>query len=328
MQTTDTPMTEEQAVDMLLEPIEPQAEEETDEAPQDETEPEEPEAEDDASEEVADENDDEAELDDENADETDEDDEEDEEQPADRYIVKVDGEEREVTLDELKRGYSGQAYIQKGMEDVKAKERQITEFAQSLQQERQALMQLYQQAQSTGFKPAPQEPDPAMMSTDPIGYMEAEARYRQEVKAYQQTQAQIQYHQKQAQEQQERQMQELLAQQREILLEAMPELKDPEKGKAVQKAWIDTAKAYGFTSEDLNNVTDARTFKMLDDARKWRELQAGKKAAKKPREEATAVTRPKGKMRDGGKQVMAKKQLQNAKKTQRDDDWVNVLLNP
>jgi small-conductance mechanosensitive channel len=316
-------MTDEQAVDMLLEPIEPEAEEETDEAPQDETEPEEPEAEDDASEEVADENDDEA--DEEEADETDEDDEEDEEQPADRYIVKVDGEEREVTLDELKRGYSGQAYIQKGMEDVKAKERQITEFAQSLQQERQALMQLYQQAQSTGFKPAPQEPDPAMMQTDPIGYMEAEARYRQEVKAYQQTQAQIRYHQEQAQAQQERQMQELLAQQREILLEAMPELKDPEKGKAVQKAWIDTAKAYGFTSEDLNNVTDARTFQMLDDARKWRELQAGKKAAKKPREEAKAVTRPKGKMRDGGR-AQWQKQLAKAKKTQRDDDFVSLLF--
>lgn len=320
-------MTDEQAIDMLMEPIETEAEEETDEAPQDETEPEETEAEDDASEEVADENDDEAELDDEDADETDEDDEGDEEQPADRYIVKVDGEEREVTLDELKRGYSGQAYIQKGMEDVKAKERQITEFAQSLQQERQALMQLYEQAQSTGFKPAPQKPDPAMMQTDPIGYFEAKAAYDQQVEEYYQTQSQIQYHQQQAQAQHERQMQELLAQQRDVLLEAMPELKDPEKGKVVQKAWIDTAKAYGFTSEDLSNVTDARTFKMLDDARKWRELQAGKKAAKKPREEAKAVTRPKGKMRDGGKQVMAKKQLQAIKKGN-EDAVVDWLLNP
>ena len=29
------------------------------------------------------------------------------------YMVKVDGQELEVTLDELKRGYSGQKYIQK-----------------------------------------------------------------------------------------------------------------------------------------------------------------------------------------------------------------------
>ena len=34
------------------------------------------------------------------------------------FAVKVDGREMRVTLDELTRGYSGQAFIQKGMQEV------------------------------------------------------------------------------------------------------------------------------------------------------------------------------------------------------------------
>ena len=41
------------------------------------------------------------------------------------YQVKIDGEDREVTLDELKRGYSGQKYIQKGMSDVAAQKKSL-----------------------------------------------------------------------------------------------------------------------------------------------------------------------------------------------------------
>ncbi len=43
----------------------------------------------------------------------------DEAEPAERfYTVKVDGREQQVPLNELLRGYSGQAYIQRGMQEV------------------------------------------------------------------------------------------------------------------------------------------------------------------------------------------------------------------
>lgn len=307
---------------MFMEPIEPEAEDETGgETQDDETVPVEDEAEDDASEaedEEIGEDDSDEDSDETDGDDAEPDDDDSESEPL--FTVKVNGEDRQITEQELKNDYSGRAALQERHEFLKTQEGKI-------QQERQALMQLYQQAQATGFKPAPQKPDPAMMQTDPIGYFEAKAAYDQQVEEHQQTEAQVRYHQQQAQAQAERQMQETLAQQREILLDALPELKDPQKGKEIQKAWIETAKAYGFTGEDLNNVTVAGTFRMLDDARKWRELQAGKQAAKKPREEAKVVTRPKGKMRDGGKQAMAKKQLQ-AIKNGNEDAIVDWLLNP
>jgi hypothetical protein len=34
------------------------------------------------------------------------------------YTVKVDGKEEQVSLEDLKRGYSGQKYVQKGMQEV------------------------------------------------------------------------------------------------------------------------------------------------------------------------------------------------------------------
>ena len=37
---------------------------------------------------------------------------------SETFVVKVDGEQVEVTLDDLKRDYSGQAYIQKGMREA------------------------------------------------------------------------------------------------------------------------------------------------------------------------------------------------------------------
>ena len=62
-------------------------------------------------------------LDDTADDESDDQDEDEAEEAEDAgqqelYTVKVDGEEREVTLEDLKRSYSGQAYISKGMNEA------------------------------------------------------------------------------------------------------------------------------------------------------------------------------------------------------------------
>ena len=46
------------------------------------------------------------------------DEEESQEQAPSKYTVKFDGKEIAVTLDDLKRSFSGQAYIQKGMQEA------------------------------------------------------------------------------------------------------------------------------------------------------------------------------------------------------------------
>ncbi|NKX42096.1 hypothetical protein HGG71_11560 [Rhodobacteraceae bacterium R_SAG2] len=337
MEATDTPLSDEQAIDMLTAPIETEDEVEADEAPQEETEAEETETEDDASE-VEDEKDDEAEEDaddsedEESDEEADADDDEDEasddERPDQLYTVKVDGEEKQVSLSELQRGYSGQAYIQKGMEANKAQARQLEEQAQTLQQQAQVALQLYEQAQQTGFTPAPQKPDPALVQTDPIAYMEQTAAYQTQLEKYQQEQQQVAYLRQQQEQQTEQQRRQHIEEQERLLLEEMPELREPEKAEAFKKTLLSASEQYGFTKEELRQiVTDRRSVKALADAQKWRELQASKAKAKKPREASKPVTKPRGKMRDGSK-VKFQKGLQKAVKTQDPADFVGLLLNP
>ena len=61
--------------------------------------------------------------------ETDDDDhdgEEVQEEPSQQlYTVKVDGKPKEVTLDELTRGYSGQQYIQQNLEQMAAAKKEM-----------------------------------------------------------------------------------------------------------------------------------------------------------------------------------------------------------
>ncbi|MFG6573221.1 hypothetical protein ACGYLO_16630 [Sulfitobacter sp. 1A13353] len=328
-------MTEDQAVNALLTPESEEPEAETDEAPQDEgTEAEEVEAEDDAPDVEAD--DDETEEDDEDGDEADSDEDEDEEeadedeeQPAESYTVKVDGEEKQVTLDELKRGYSGQSYIQKGMETNKQTQAKLLEAAEAMQQERQQFLQAVQQVQQTGFLPAPKAPSKDLMRDDPIGYMEARAQYDEDMAAYQEQQQQIQYHQQRAEQQNAAMRQKAMQEQYAKLVELVPEFGDAKKAPELKAKLMKSAESeFGFSAQDLEQISDARQVLVLRDALAYRELQKGKQAARQERAQPKAVTKRKAKGRDGGNRANAQKAMQRAIKTQSDDDWVNVLLNP
>lgn len=330
METTDTPMSDEQAAEALLAPIETETEAETAEAPQEETEAEETETEGDASE-AADENDSDADDGEEPDDADDDDDEGDseEEQPAQLYAVKVDGEERQVTLEELQRGFSGQAYIQKGMETNKAQERALVEKAQTLQQQTDYVLQLYNQAQSSGFTPPPQAPDPELAKTDFVAYVEAKAEYDAAADKFQAEQQQLQFIQEQKQAQQADQLRQHMAQQEQQLLREMPELSDPENAQKFKKTLQKAREEYGFSEDDMRQiVTHLPSVKALYDAARYRDLQANKETAKAPREAPKTVTKPKAKVRDGGKAKRAKEMKQKARQSQTTDDWAEVLFTP
>ena len=324
MQTTE-PMTDEQAVDAMFTPIEPEAEAETDGETQ---EPEETVAdetgdvteavEDDASE-ATDENEGEAEASEDDAEAGDDDDlEDDSPSTVDLHEVQVNGVTHKETLQELKNNYSGRAALQQRHSELK-------HAAETLQQEREAFLQFAQGIQENGLKRPPEKPDLAMRDTDPFGYLEAKDDYDRALSEYDDEQRQLQQFQERQNQIAQKQTEQFQAQQRDILMEAIPELSDPEKAEKLGKDWAETAEAYGYSSEELSAVNDARALKMLNDAMKYRKLQAEKQTAKKPREEAKPVTRPKGKLRDGGKAARSKK-LAQAIKSQRDEDFIDLLF--
>ena len=240
------------------------------------------------------------------------DEEESQEQAPSKYTVKVDGKEVEVTLDDLKRSFSGQAYIQKGMQEAAEARKQATELYQALQTEQAKFMQVVQSIQEQGFKAPPQAPDIAMMDKDPIGYMQAEARYRKDMAEFQTQQQQIQQTAAAQRQMQEKALAEFVAEQGKVLQSRIPEFADPNKAREVTAKIRSTAtEAYGFSDQELGGIVDARHVLVLHDAMKWRELQAARtKQAPAAPKSIKPVAR-----RSEPQQFVRKKQIDAARKS-------------
>jgi len=91
------------------------------------------------------------------------------------------------------------------------------------------------------------------------------------------------------------QYQQLTAQQRQQMLqEAAKELKQrlPEFDAKMAERIRTTVKEYGYSDQELSNVTDPRLVQVLHDAMKWRELQAQKPQAMKKVAEAPKAVKP------------------------------------
>ena len=320
MEATE-PMSIEQAAESLLMPEETQSENET------ETEADEVPAEQPESEELEADTDDEAEAsaddeDDDNADEDDLDDE-DEEEPAQLHTVKVDGVEMQVPYDDLVKGYSGQAYVQKGMSENAAKSKELEAQAQTLTSERQAVLQAFQALQSGNIIPQPQPPQ-IDANEDPIGWTQEQARYQSELAQWQQQQHSIQQLEAQNTAQQEQAQKAYLAEQRQKAVELIPELGDAEKAPKVMKDLLSAASHYGYEPDEMRGVTDARVLAVLKDAASYRALQSSTSKGLKKVEGARPVLKPGAKKAPNPK--AAQKALkEKAKRSGSIEAWADTL---
>lgn len=201
-------------------------------------------------------------------------------EPAEHlYTVKVDGREQQVPISELLRGYSGQAYIQKGMQYVAEAKQQAESVYTALQSERQQLAALTQQIQSGQVPMAPpQAPSEELLQSDPIGYLEAKLRYDKQVEAYQGAQTQLREVTQQQSAAQQRAMQAHLAEEHRLLTQAIPAFAKPETAKAAKAELINAAtQIYGYNPDELQQVSDHRALRVLHDAAQYRRLLAGRK---------------------------------------------------
>lgn len=241
------------------------------------------------------------------------------------FTVKVDGELKTVTLDELKRGYSGQQYVQKGMQEVAEQRKQFESLNAQIAQERQALAQLLQSAQQGELVP-PKEPSRELFETDPIGYMEAKLKYDEQVKDYQGKASQIQEQMQKAQQQQQQAMQQQAQIEAQKLMEVVPELREPKKAQVFKEKLVKIAQdAYGYTPEEIAMVNNHRDLLVLRDAMMYREMQAGKASAQ------GKAKKPKAPIKAGAKKVntkgrQAQQQRQKLKQTGSIQDAMSLMF--
>jgi hypothetical protein len=246
------------------------------------------------------------------------------EQPQ-SYTVKVDGVDKTVTLDDLTRSYSGQAYIQKGMQETADGRKQFQADMVAFQADQQRFADAVHKLQSDGLKAHPQKPDSKMLETDPIGYMRAQAQYDVEVSDYTAQQTQISETSNRAREYQNQQTQANLQKQAARLVELIPEFADPEKATALKSKLVEVGQsAYGYSPDELMGLNDARAVSVLNDAMRWRELQSGTAKAKKTPTPQKSV-KPTGR-RSQPKSMVRDKQLAQARKSGSSEDFMALMF--
>ena len=243
------------------------------------------------------------------------------------FTVKVDGEERQVDLDELTRGYSGQKYIQKGMAENAETKKQLDQVTQQVAQERQMLQHLINQAQQGAIPVVPEYPSEELKDSDPLGFQLQAEEYRRAVEKRQQWEQQVSYVTQQQRAYEEQQHNQYLEQQAQRLSEWMPEFADPEKRSVfIQDMSSKAKKHYDLTDEQISTVKTAEEVMILNDALKWRELQANKSNAQKKAEGARPVVKPAAKRAaTAGKASKAKRATQAMNKRGGIDDVANWL---
>lgn len=270
-------------------------------------------------------------VEDEASDYTDDDDTEDntdlDEEPEQLYSVKVYGEEKTVTLDELRRGYSGQQAIQQGMQHVASAKKEVEQVYAALQAETQRVQQLRQQFESGSFTAPPKPPSDEMFKDDPIGYMEAKIAYDKQSAEWQQQQHQLQALDQQQKQIQQQALQAHLHQEMQALQQTIPEFADPKQAAGLKEKLVRTGLAYGFDAAALDQITDAKTVRVLYDAMKYREIMGAKGEAERRVEKARPVVKPGAKK--PAKSSKAKQRQQataRMKQTGSVDDVANFLL--
>jgi len=200
--------------------------------------------------------------------ETSEEQSEEEEEPEEQeqqqtFTVKVDGKEVSVTLDELQKGYSRTQDYTRKTQQIAEVRKQVEQETQAVRAEREQYAQLLGALQAQLQSSEPQVDLDRLYNEDPIEWV----RQKEVMRERQEKMAAIQSEQQRlsqvSQYEQQRAMEAQLASQQEALLAALPEWKDPKKAKAEKALVIESAKAAGFTDEDLKSVYDHRLVLLL-----------------------------------------------------------------
>ena len=219
-------------------------------------------------------------LDDQSEDDSYEDSDEEPEQDEPKLAkIKVNGEELELSEEELIN------YAQQGVDYTK-KTQQLAEQRKIIEQEAHSILEARQmrdayaerlQVLSQVLSAQNQTEDlDALKENDPVGYAVKVAEMQQQEKQMNAVRAEQDRIAKEQQAERAQQMQHFVAQQADVLSKALPEYADPEKGEKLRNDMRRFAKTVGFSDEELANVIDSRHVLTLYKAMQYDRLQKAK----------------------------------------------------
>ena len=232
------------------------------------------------------------------------------------FRVKANGEEKDVTLNELVEGYQkGSDYTKKSQElatqrkAVEAEAHAVNEAMQMREQYAQRLSQVQALLQQEGDNGVNMD---ELKENDPIQYAITVADKTENNKKLQLL-AQEQNRLAQAQQQQVAQHQAKMVQhEAHMLSEKVMEFSDPKKSEQVKKDIREFGKSVGFSDEELSRVYDHRHVIVMQKAAQWDKLQKANPGVTKKLSKAPKMSKKGNKIAKTDVYQKQKKRLQGS----------------
>ena len=206
-----------------------------------------------------------------------------------KYTIKVDGEEIEVGIDELKNGYQRQAdYTRKSqaLAEQRKETEQIQSERQRLEQERQMYangLQMLQEQQNAKLQEFNSVDWDTLKNEDPYAYMIKKEEFRDAQEKVQNVVQQQQYVQQEQMQQQQAAKAEFVRAEYARLVEALPEWEN--KDSTIKKDIREYAATVGFRPEEIDQLADHRSVLVIKKAMEYdkltKKVAPKKKAVKK-----------------------------------------------
>ena len=242
------------------------------------------------------------------------------------YEVSVDGETLQVDLEELRAGYSKH-------EDYKRKTMALAEERKSFEAESQAV-QAERAHYAEGLRNITEaleslqgEPDWASLrqQLEPAEFLQQKADWEVSKAQTEKLKAERQKVAEQQQAEEAKKLQVYIRAEQDKLKVVLPDWADPEKAKTEAAKLRAHAKSYGFSDQEISQVTDHRTILLLRDALKYKELQREPNASAKAKTPAIRTARPGAAPPPPPANSQKEKLIERASQTGRMRDAVKVV---
>ena len=251
------------------------------------------------------------------------------------YAVTVNGEEQEVSLDELLKGYSRQSDYTRKTQEISEQRKKAESVAQmwaaetdQIRNERQQYMQTLQNIiDNTGqnFDQFLEVDWDSLKDTNPIEYVTKREEYRElqeRIQAMQHEQQSVLHKQS---EDAKKLHAQTLQQEHKHLVSALPEWGDPEKQREIGLGLRDYAKQQGFADQEISELVDHRHFLVLRKAMLYDKLNTSDVKSKKLKNKPRVVRSGKGMSKSADKKGKRTKSMKRLKQTGHIDDAVTLL---
>lgn len=214
--------------------------------------------------------------------------EEESEQPQ-LYTIKVDGEDTQVTLEELQNGYSRQRDYTRKTQELAQQRKAIEAKEQEVSQKDAIYSQLLPRMEATLKGELENEPDwNALYEADPIAYVREKDVWNEKKQKLQAVQAEAQRVQQESQVEQQKKLQQFVEYGNQQLLDQIPEWQDNEVAAKEKMSIRDYGvSVLGYTPQEMDSVYDYRVLLGLRNA--WLQHKTQQATKVKPTEKKAAA---------------------------------------